>query len=313
MDVLEAPKPYISPLVIDGMHGRMLDLPAKAGNGRPILALYGHHASIERIFGLSQALNDYGRVIMPDLPGFGGMDSLYSIGRQGTLDEYADYLAIFVREKMPDGRFAISAMSFGFLVAARMLQRHPELVERIDMFISMVGFSKADDFKFSPRRLGFYRRLMRIASRRTPAWVIKHTVLAPAALRFWYPRLNRRSAKLHDATGAEFARRLEFELLLWRINDVRTHLGTYAIMFSVDLTHEKLPLPLIHIETPDDQYFKVETVRRHLRLIFTEVLVAASDMKNHAPSILGDKAEAYAMIPRSIHELLAERAKEIRL
>jgi pimeloyl-ACP methyl ester carboxylesterase len=311
MNMFEASKPYISPLVIDGMNGRILDLPAKESGGRPILALYGHHSSLERIFGLSQALNDYGRVIMPDLPGFGGMDSLYSIGQNGTLDEFADYLANFIEQNLPTGTFAIVGMSFGFIVATRMLQRHPELIVRVDMFVSMVGFVRGDDFKFSPRRLVSYQMLMELVSHELPSWVIAHTILAPSILRFWYPRVNRNSAKLHDASGEELSRRLEFELILWKINDVRTHLATYAIMFGLNLTTERVDCPLIHIETPNDQYFKVESVRRHLREIFTEVVLAVSSMKNHAPSILSSKDEARDMIPETVHKLLAERALEV--
>src|SRR5581483_6795608 len=76
------PADYIVPLNMNGLQGRMLHLPAPAGRKREILLLYGHHSSLERWWGIAQVLNRYGAVTMPDLPGFGGMDSLYKIGRK---------------------------------------------------------------------------------------------------------------------------------------------------------------------------------------------------------------------------------------
>jgi hypothetical protein len=66
----------IQPLVINGLHGRVLRLPANNNKyaGKDILMLYGLHSSIERMMGIVENVADYGNVTMPDLPGFGGMD-----------------------------------------------------------------------------------------------------------------------------------------------------------------------------------------------------------------------------------------------
>src|SRR5205085_11669969 len=97
--VTRNPVDYIVPLNINGLEGRVMHLPApktkKAGQ-REILFVYGLHSSLERWWGLTQVLNRYGAVTMPDLPGFGGMDSFYTIGKKPTLDNMADYLAAFV-------------------------------------------------------------------------------------------------------------------------------------------------------------------------------------------------------------------------
>src|SRR5437899_499489 len=89
---------YIVPLNINGMEGRMLHLPApKSRQDCHILYIYGHHSSLERWWGLAQAFNEFGEVTAPDLPGFGGMDSFYTIGKKPDLDNMADYLASFVK------------------------------------------------------------------------------------------------------------------------------------------------------------------------------------------------------------------------
>jgi hypothetical protein len=60
---------YILPLNMNGLEGRMLRLPDSNKTGREILFIYGQHSSLERWWGLAQALNTTGGVTMPDLPG----------------------------------------------------------------------------------------------------------------------------------------------------------------------------------------------------------------------------------------------------
>src|SRR3990167_2869837 len=117
---------FIVPLNINGMKGRMLHLPTPKNKKREILLVYGHHASLERMYSFARVMNRYGSVTMPDLPGFGGMDSFYKIGRKPTLDNMADYLASLIRLRYKNRRLSIAGFSFGFLVVTRMLQRYPD-------------------------------------------------------------------------------------------------------------------------------------------------------------------------------------------
>ena len=151
------PADYIVPLNMNGLQGRMLHLPAPKGKNREILLIYGHHSSLERWWGLAQVLNRYGAVTMPDLPGFGGMESFYKIGKKPSIDNLADYLAAFVKLRYKRRRVTIVGMSFGFVIATRMLQRFPDLVKKVDLMISIVGFAHRDDFIFSKTRYWLHR------------------------------------------------------------------------------------------------------------------------------------------------------------
>jgi pimeloyl-ACP methyl ester carboxylesterase len=156
---------FIVPLNMNGLQGRMLRLPAaKSDNKRELLIVYGHHAKLERWWGLIQNFNEFGNVTMPDLPGFGGMDSFYKIGQKPSIDNLADYLASFIKLRYKRRRLTIVGISFGFVIATRMLQRYPELAKRVDMVISCVGFAHHDDFTFSKPRMHFYRTLVRLIS-----------------------------------------------------------------------------------------------------------------------------------------------------
>src|SRR6266536_475449 len=78
------PADFIVPLDVNGLSGRMLHMPAPKGKGAEILIIYGQHSSLERWWGLMQYINHYGAVTMPDLPGFGGMESFYKLGKKPT-------------------------------------------------------------------------------------------------------------------------------------------------------------------------------------------------------------------------------------
>jgi alpha-beta hydrolase superfamily lysophospholipase len=111
----ENPADYIVPLNINGLEGRMMHVPAPPKRQREILLIYGHHAMLERWWALVQNLNEYGAVTMPDMPGFGGMDSFAHIGIKTDIDAFADYLAAFVKLRFRRKRVTIVAISFGFV------------------------------------------------------------------------------------------------------------------------------------------------------------------------------------------------------
>jgi pimeloyl-ACP methyl ester carboxylesterase len=177
------PADYIIPLNMNGLQGRMLYMPAPKGKRRDILLIYGHHSSLERWFGLAQVLNRYGSVTMPDLPGFGGMQSFYKIGKKPTIDNMADYLAAFVKMHYKRKRLTIVGMSFGFVVATRMLQRFPELIKKVDLMVSLVGFAHRDDFSFAPPRYWFYRLTAKVFCQPISSSLFRGIALSPTILR----------------------------------------------------------------------------------------------------------------------------------
>src|SRR5688572_21813168 len=92
-----SPVEYVQPLLMNGLSGRMLYIPAKNSKKRQMLVISGQHTSIERMEALAHELAKYGTVTVPDLPGFGGMEPLYKLGVKPDLDTMADYLASFIK------------------------------------------------------------------------------------------------------------------------------------------------------------------------------------------------------------------------
>ena len=150
------PEEYIAPLSINRLSGRVLQIPNKKKK-RQIMLVYGHHSSIERYYGFAEDLSQYGSVTMPDLPGFGGMDSLYKIGEEATIDTLADYLAAVIKLKYKKERFSLAGFSIGFAIVTRMLQKYPDIAKQVELLISVAGFTHNEDFKFSSGTHAFYK------------------------------------------------------------------------------------------------------------------------------------------------------------
>jgi pimeloyl-ACP methyl ester carboxylesterase len=169
-----SPADYIVPLNINGLDGRMLKAPAFSGvESKEILLIYGHHAMLERWWTLVQNLQEYGNVTMPDLPGFGGMDSFARINRYPNIDAYADYLAAFIKLRYRRKKFVVIGISFGFLVITRMLQRYPELTKKITLVVSIVGFMHKDDFVYPARNRKMFAKITRVFATREVALFIR--------------------------------------------------------------------------------------------------------------------------------------------
>lgn len=304
---VSSPADYIVPININGLNGRMLRMPAPDGKKREILFVYGHHSTIERWWGLIQVLNEYGAVTVPDLPGFGGMDSLYKIGQKPTLDVLADYLATFVKLHYKRRRVSIAGLSFGFIVATRMLQRYPDLANKVDLLVSVVGFAHKDDFMFTKRRHMAYVTASRFLSGRLTSVFFKNVFLHPTLLRAAYAKTPNAKHKFKNTSKKEFERLMNFEVYLWHANDPRTHMATTVEMLTVNNCQQKVNLPVWHVAVAGEKYFNNSMVEQHYKVIFKEFHLALSHLDNHAPSIIATKKEAAPLIPKEIRDVLSRK------
>lgn len=305
MVVLKAKK-YISPLNVNGLNGRLLRMQPPSSKNKQIFLLYGHHASLERMFGLAEVLNRYGSVTMPDLPGFGGMDSFYKIGQVPGLENYADYLASLIKLHYKRRRITIIAMSFSVPLVVRTLQKYPELARKVDLFVSIAGFVHRDDFIFNKKTDLLLKSMASLFSYRLPALFAKKIFLTKPVIKATYLLTSSRHSKMKDAPSkAELNRRIDFETSLWKMNDVRTRTTTMNLMFSIDLcAGPKLSVPACHVTATEDRYFDHKIVEQHLRVIFSNLEVIASEMPNHAPTIVATAKEAAPYIPKRLRQLL---------
>ncbi len=299
---------FIVPLNINGLQGRMLHLPAKKTNGRDILFVYGHHSTLERWWGLMDVLNEYGAVTMPDLPGFGGMDSFYKIGQKPSIDNMADYLAAFIKWRYKrKKKITIAGMSFGFVVVTRMLQRYPELTDKVDLLISIVGFAHKDDFTFTRPRLLFYKSFAKLMSTRLAATIFRYGALNAFVLRKFYARTHNAKKKFEAAvTREDFRRLMDVEVELWHKNDVRTQAFTSSEFFTLDNCQVPISLPVWHVHTANDHFFDHMVIEQHMRMIFSDFYPVETKIMSHAPSVIADAEMAAPLVPSKLREVLAK-------
>jgi len=298
------PADYIVPLNINGLEGRMLHMPAPKGKNKEILFVYGHHSSLERWWGVMQVLNRYAAVTMPDLPGFGGMDSFYKIGKKPTIDNMADYLAAFIKLRYKRKKIMIAGMSFGFVIVTRMLQRYPELTKKVTVLVSIVGFAHRDDFIFSKKRYYAYLNGSRLGCTRPAAIFFRYAALNPHILRAVYARTHNAKHKFKDTSKEDFNQQMDTEIGLWHSNDVRTWLYTTVEFLQLDNCTAKVDLPLWHVTVDADRYFDHSVVEQHLNVIFNDVKVIETSLGNHAPSVIADEKMAAPLIPPKLRRVL---------
>jgi len=301
---LRKPADYIVPLNINGLEGRMLRVPAPPDREREILLIYGHHAMLERWWGLVENYNEYGAVTMPDLPGFGGMDSFYTIGRRPDIDAFADYLAAFIKMQYRRKQVTIVSISFGFLVATRMLQRYPELTKKVQMIVSIVGFMHKDDFVYTPARRIAYRYMSRFCATRPASLFIRYCCLNKLVVKTLTSLVPHSKRRFIEVSKEEFDYTMDFEVRIWQVNDVRTHWLTTYEFLNIDNCTKQIALPIYHVISEQDHYFNNEIVKQHMLVVFKDYHRYVARSKAHTPSILADKKAMRVLFPPGLQRVL---------
>jgi len=299
---------YIQQLNMNGLRGRMLHAPStKKTAKREILLLYGHHALLERWAGLVENLQEFGSVTMPDLPGFGGMDSFAKIHTKPSIDNFADYLAAYIKLTYKKRRITIVGISFGFVVATRMLQKYPDLAKRVDLVVSLVGFMHRDDFLFKPTQRQVFRRATSLFGRHPVAWLIRYVALNKFVIKNIYVRLGAGKRRFLEMEPTDFDSMMDFEVRLWQANDVRTHWKTTSEFLDLDNCQQPIDLPVWHVASSHDHYFNNEFVEQHLRVVFNDYHKGVMKSHAHTPSILGNKQEMAIMLPPELRKVLRRK------
>jgi pimeloyl-ACP methyl ester carboxylesterase len=285
----------------------MLRMPAPARKKREILLVPGVHTSIERMQSFAEYLSRFGAVTVPDLPGFGGMEAFYKIGEKPNLDNLADYLAAFIKLRYKNRRFTIVAQSFGFAVITRMLQKYPEIVKKVDLLISLVGFVHKDDFRWKKRNILLMKNGSRFFSFRIPGAFGQHIALRAPFIRMTYKLVEDKHPKFKDFSPQDRAERVEFEIGLWQSNDIRTYMQSAVTMFSLDLCNKHVDLPVYHVAVDNDHYFDNLMVEQHMRMIYKDFVLVRTKMPHHVPTVIATAKEVEVFVPPKIRQLLRSK------
>jgi pimeloyl-ACP methyl ester carboxylesterase len=294
--------PMISPLTIQGMRGRMLVHPSrKSGAGRTILYVYGIHGSLERFYGVINFLARFGRVVTPDLPGFGGMETFYKVGKTPTMDAYGDYVAEFIKQELPEGNITLIGLSLGFVVITRMLVRHPELNDRVDLVISAMGLADGRDLNIKPPAMWAIRTLLLLGQVRSLANTIQFFATRKWMLRLMYSGNN---PKMKALLPEERPGLIEFESYLWKCNDMQTYCVAMKQLFELRQPGAKVPLTVHHIETQNDHWLDTDAAEKHIGAVYQRLVLHDSKLIHHGGVAYAAESEAAEIIPPGVVALL---------
>lgn len=298
---------YISDMHVAGLKGRVLHMPGPKPDSPEVLFIYGHHSTIERWWGIMELFAKHNAVTMPDLPGFGGMESLYKVGKQANLDNLADWLAEFVKQRYGDKKVTMVGMSLGFVIITRMLQRHPEHTKNVRMLVSLFGFAHTKDFMIPQPRKMFYTAGAWFFSLPITSTFYRKVFLRPNVLRSGYHKTKNAKEKFKGLNNQQKREAMEFEIKLWHANDLRTHMRTAYEFLTLNNTKAEVDLPVYHIAVHNDRYFSNASVQKHFKQIFRDYrLLAELKSGTHAPTRISSAKEALPLIPAELINALGK-------
>lgn len=303
--MIDIPKENIRDININGLCGRMTHIPGKE-NDKTIIYLHGQHSIQERSYSLVEYFADFGEAYAPDLPGFGGMNSFYSIGKKPTLDNYADYIYTLIKSLKINNDLYIVGISNGSQYMTRLLQKYPNL--KVKKAISFVGFGSNEDIDIPRHFKVLVKAVSYFASSAVGARLFNMIVLNPVGVKFLIWMLTKKQSRLKMESKERLKDIEQLEAKLWLVNDTRTHAATTITMIKDDLrkySDKKIPQKVYNVCTDNDQFFNNDKVRSSMLDLYEDYEQIPLELEVHAPSIVATKEEVYKMAPEGLTKLLS--------
>lgn len=296
------PIDFIYPVNINGLDGRFLYLKSKLRTVKSnILIVYDINSNIEKWWGLAIALTKYSNVSIVDLPGFGGMDSLFKIGWEPTIDSLADYLASFIKLRYRNKRFSIIAIGAGFSIATRTLQNNKAIEHKVNNFIAINGYAHHDDLNVSKKTKIAKRFFYRVLATRIISFFIKNFYFNRKILDY---RINDKVVKkIRSHHTNQFIKQFMVDLLYE--NDFRTRIFLRKELLGLNNCDIQLSVPFYQISTGFKQYNLIANhVEQHLKIIFKDYHYLAVRELRKIPYIMNDPKVAIRLIHPKLRRIL---------
>jgi hypothetical protein len=296
------PTDYILPLNINGLEGRMIhveaDAKAKKSN---LLVVYDLNSNLERWWGLVVGLKRYGNVTMADMPGFGGMDSFYSISSKPTIDNLADYLASFIKLRFRRKKLTIIGIGFGFVVITRMLQRNPDITNKIINVISLNGYAHKDDVNTNSTNLALKKLTYSVGTTKLISKILSVILNNNVALGIKYRNKNNTEDKQKHLDD-QFIN--QFKIDLYKETDYRTMLDVSRQLLELDNCNKRVNNTVWHVRYGDKTMLNHKILEQHLRVIYSEYNEQESKLTRNVPFIFNDDKLAVKILPPKLRRSL---------
>lgn len=300
------PRDFITPLVINNIRGRMLYIPASTDSARKreILLVYGLRTCLEQVFALANELSAYGNVSCPDLPGIGGMDSMYSVGMKPTLENMANYMASLMKLKYHHKKFTAIGLSHNFALLTKVLQNHPELAGKVERVVNIDGYIHTDDLTLSANRKKRRRFVLKLASNKLVSRVIQYIVFVSPIMRYLY--VHQRSSSTHENKKSKemLKHRAHFDAHLWRINDARTHLSILSELNDVDLCSSQINVDALYAYSPMTTIVSPTIIEQHMAVAYKSCATFRLKLGPYEEILPIPLTDASSLLPKSLRKKL---------
>jgi hypothetical protein len=171
--------------------------------------------------------------------------------------------------------------------------------------VSSVGFVHHEDFSLPSYQQKGVVALGSTFQIRPLAYLASKTLFSEFSVKNYYKHIGKNHSKMKNAEDKKIIeKRINAEVILWRINDVRTRMKTMRDAFSVNLLDKKIDLPVYHVYVDGDRFFDNQVVEQHMRIIYKDFTGLPTDIIGHMPSIVATKKEADVFIPAELKKLL---------
>lgn len=300
------PASFMMPLNINGMDGRLMRLEStNRHNKREILLIYDLQSNIEKWWGLAVVLKKYGNVTLVDLPGFGGMDSFYTIGLKPTINNMADYVASFIKLKFKRKRLSVVGVGFGSVVLTRMMQRNPDIDNKINLAIYINGYAHSDDFAMKKFNRQIMRAYSSIGSLRLFGQILSMTMHNGMVLSALYPLSKFKTSR--NGPSREFIRRFKIDLIM--ATDFRTSMFLNRELLKLDNCRSRIKRTVYHITTSNSGLnVSPKLVEQHFRVIYDKYYQLPAKVGRKMPLVLNDEKVAIRYLPAKVRRLLKAHA-----
>jgi len=288
----------VAEINMNRLNGRMLNYPSRKDKPLNILFIYGQHSSIERWRGFIQFLHDFGNVTVPDLPGFGGMDSFYNIKKLPSIENYASYLASFIKMKYKKTKIVIVAVDLGFVITTKMLQDYPELSKNVTLLIGIKAYADSSDLKMTSFQRLHKRLISSLLSKAVIARLFYLLAIKTNLIKIKYRGDLAYLKSYNEKSRLKYLAILKSELALWRINDLRSYMYTTNQLLSFSNCGQKVNVPLWHLIIDTDLMINNRQAEKHIKQIFSNYKSYLAKT-GPLPVVISDKRSVNSWIPNS--------------
>lgn len=254
----------IQNLRMNRLRGRFLRVTSRTTASSEILVLPDVAMNLEMLSPLSQELGKHGNVTVVDLPGSGGMTSFYSIGQSPDIEQYASYIASFIKLRFKRRRVKIVCVGYSLAFVTRLLQRYPSVSKKVDVVVSLSGFLHTQDLALQPSQRTLLRIKRNLQSTRFASMIAHYTSMQPSVIA---SSLQSRNIQLDDEYMANV-------VAAWRQLHIRTYRKMQLEQLRFNLCQQQLPTPLHYVHYPYYVYnLESDLVEAHLRVAYKKVTI----------------------------------------